>query len=292
MDNRSIVMYCNACGKENPDDAEFCNHCGADLANVGTFKIKPVGMDKKWTPTLKIIVGIVVIIIIVAIAAVIIGMQVSSSQGKSVITPVPTPIVTNTPVPTTTKSPPQRDGNVTIQTDKNSIFIGNPISLSGTCITGDTIQLISNLNQNMSGTLLSSGICSLDTWNYQWSTDYTFQPGSYTITVMDTTKNSYDRMTVKAEKGSVTVTVSGDRIFHVGDILTVSGTDTAGKNIEVTISSVKGNFVWYHGTSSVNSDNNWIHSLPILSITTPGSYNVTAKDITSHEIESTDIILS
>ena len=25
-------MYCPKCGKENPEDARFCMHCGADLS--------------------------------------------------------------------------------------------------------------------------------------------------------------------------------------------------------------------------------------------------------------------
>jgi len=29
------MAYCPRCGKQNPDDAKYCNNCGADLATGG-----------------------------------------------------------------------------------------------------------------------------------------------------------------------------------------------------------------------------------------------------------------
>ena len=64
-------MFCNNCGKENPDNSKFCKGCGAALDNSApqqTFVQQPAGngtaavKTKSGKKALKIIIGLIVVL--------------------------------------------------------------------------------------------------------------------------------------------------------------------------------------------------------------------------------------
>ena len=60
----------------------------------------------------------------------------------------------------------------------------------------------------------------------EFETTTTTEEKTYTIRVTSTDKAKYDTVKVKVEKGSVTITASGDRTYYIGEEITFSGTNT------------------------------------------------------------------
>ena len=216
------------------------------------------------------------------------GLKTANNQPALVITPIPTtPAPSYTaPVSISTTQPPQRDGKVTIEANKDSIIIGQPISFSGTCIQGNTIGLsVAGPGLSSNGELLAAGPCQSNIWSYQWSTVYSLQPGSYQVVVVDAQQNTYDYTTFTAQKG--TVTMVGSTNLQHPDMVTVSGTDTAGRNIEILAQTPESQSKWViiHYGIPVQSDNTWSNTFSINDIFPGGwgSYTIEALDTTSNQ---------
>ena len=87
-------MFCNKCGKEIPNHAQFCNYCGAPVNNFQsqpaapsapqTVEI-PVPKKKKGNLAVKIIIGIVVFIAVVFVAKLITGLFLNSLDDTPIL---------------------------------------------------------------------------------------------------------------------------------------------------------------------------------------------------------------
>lgn len=54
-------MYCSKCGKEIPDESDFCSYCGADL------QMKKDNNEEENSITENIICGIAIVVCVLAI---------------------------------------------------------------------------------------------------------------------------------------------------------------------------------------------------------------------------------
>lgn len=80
-------MFCNKCGKQIPDQAQFCNYCGAPVNNIKpqaaapsaprTVEI-PVPKKEKSGTGVKIIIAVVVLIVLVLVSRLITSMFLNS----------------------------------------------------------------------------------------------------------------------------------------------------------------------------------------------------------------------
>ena len=64
MFDEALIMYCIKCGKKNPDDIKFCEHCGFQLY---TDEIKTEHQADKLLTIIAIIVGILEVIVIITL---------------------------------------------------------------------------------------------------------------------------------------------------------------------------------------------------------------------------------
>jgi hypothetical protein len=79
-------------------------------------------------------------------------------------------------------------GEVTIIVNKNSIGIGDSVTFSGLCTTGDssvTLMLYGPGQYSTGRDLGSQSINADQTWTYKYQFDNTVQAGTYTVTVHD-----------------------------------------------------------------------------------------------------------
>ena len=103
-------MYCKKCGKQLPDDAEFCTYCGAkvdkqeDPSGVDASK-KKKPKKKKWKIVLAVIIGIV------AFTAIMNQLQQNGviPEPTETVTEETTEATTETTVPTETTEPTEED---------------------------------------------------------------------------------------------------------------------------------------------------------------------------------------
>ncbi len=185
-----------------------------------------------------------------------------------------------------------RSKALAITANKDSLVRGNSFAVT---ITGDarTDYHLCVKDGNINSPLITPGQTAVyyfipgeNDWNrtvktnaggtatIQFNTCKNTEDKAFTIRVNDKTNPfSYDEVKVKVEAGSVTVTTSGTGIYHIGDEITFSGTNTesnrvylfmTGPNLDpngVTLTTLAPvstpDLSTFVDTSTVNADDTW-----------------------------------
>ncbi|MCK9630034.1 MAG: P-loop NTPase fold protein [Methanoregula sp.] len=129
---------------------------------------------------------------------------------------------------------------VTIEANKDSIILGNPISFSGKCVDGgNKVRLVISGPGDYSNGLdiATLELSSPNKWNYTWTPGYSIQSGHYTARVLDLEKRVFDEVDFSVEKGAVTIVSHGAQSYSLGEKIKFSGTCTAGPAVFLSIIS-------------------------------------------------------
>src|SRR5258708_30389240 len=86
-------MYCNNCGKNNPEGSKFCQHCGIKMTEKNTIN---TSSEQKSSHAGAWIVGIIVILVIIGFIWMLASSSSSSSTNKLPTTSAGTSTDTNT----------------------------------------------------------------------------------------------------------------------------------------------------------------------------------------------------
>ncbi|MFA4849831.1 MAG: hypothetical protein WC626_08910 [Methanoregula sp.] len=127
---------------------------------------------------------------------------------------------------------------VTIEADKDVFIVGRGVTLSGFCIKGGTfVRLVAfGPGEYAEGIEIAAPkVTPTNIWKYHWEPGYSIPPGMYTFTVFDSNKQISDNVIVKAEKGAVTIVVSGYLSYYIGEKIKFQGTSTASESVYLFI---------------------------------------------------------
>jgi hypothetical protein len=158
----------------------------------------------------------------------------------------------------------RRDEEVKIEADRDSFIIGRSVEVFGYSFSNENyVRLVLfGPGQFSEGLEIASPLVSdTNVWRHTWSPGYSIQAGLYTFVVYDTSKRISDEVSVKAEKGSVTICASGSQSYYIGEKIKISGTSTASTSVYLAIRNVS---AMPHARKldelSVISKNNDLHS--------------------------------
>jgi len=130
------------------------------------------------------------------------------------------------------------DKIVRIEADRQAFVIGNSISFNGfSANCGDHVHLVifgpGKFSKGIN--VANPSVSRSDTWNYKWSPDLSIFPGDYTVTVFDAENTISDEVLVRAEKGSVSISVRGTGSYYIGERINFQGICTSGKKVFLSI---------------------------------------------------------
>jgi len=131
-----------------------------------------------------------------------------------------------------------RDEEVRIEADRDSFVIGGSVEVFGYSFTNENFVrlVLFGPDQFSEGIEISTpSVNDSNVWRYRWSPGYSIQAGLYSFVVFDPKKRISDEVTVKAEKGAVTVVASGSQSYYIGEKIKISGTSTASTAVHLAI---------------------------------------------------------
>jgi predicted nucleic acid-binding protein len=131
-----------------------------------------------------------------------------------------------------------RDEEVRIEADRDSFVIGRSVEIFGYANTNENYVRLFLYGPGEFSEGLEVATPAIDNsnrWRYSWNPGYSIQAGLYSFVVFDSRKSISDEISVKAEKGAVTIVASGAQSYYVGEKIKISGTSTASKSIFLAI---------------------------------------------------------
>lgn len=132
----------------------------------------------------------------------------------------------------------KRDTEVRIESNRDSFIIGKSVDLSGHSYSNDVFVrlIVFGPGKYSEGVEIATpSISASHRWNYSWCPELDTNPGLYTIFVYDAQKHVSDEVTVRAEKGAITIFAAGDQTCYIGERIKLAGTSTASKEVYLTI---------------------------------------------------------
>ncbi len=132
----------------------------------------------------------------------------------------------------------RRDEEVRIETDRDSFVIGRSVEVLGYSYTNeDFVRLVLfGPGQFSEGIEIATPeVSDSKRWKFTWDPGYSIQAGLYTFVVFDPQKRISAEVSVRAEKGSVTVVAHGDQSYYIGEKIKLSGTSTASRSVFLAI---------------------------------------------------------
>jgi len=134
-----------------------------------------------------------------------------------------------------------RDEEVKIEADRDSFVIGRSVEVLGYSYTNEKyVRLVlfgpGQFSEGLE--IATPPVSDSNFWKYTWNPGYSIQAGLYTFVVYDPQKRISDEITVKAEKGAVTIVASGSGSYYIGEKIKFSGTSTASTSVYLAIRGV------------------------------------------------------
>jgi hypothetical protein len=135
----------------------------------------------------------------------------------------------------------RRDEEVKIEADRDSFVIGRSVEVFGYSYTNEKyVRLVlfgpGQFSEGLEIATLT--VSDSNSWRYTWNPGYSIQAGLYTFVVYDPEKRISDEVTVKAEKGAVSIVASGPQSYYIGEKIKFSGTSTASTSVFLAIRGV------------------------------------------------------
>jgi hypothetical protein len=131
-----------------------------------------------------------------------------------------------------------RDEEVRIEADRDSFVIGRSVEIFGYANTNENyVRLFlygpSEFSEGLE--VATPAVDNSNRWRYSWNPGYSIQAGLYSFVVFDSRKKISDEISVKAEKGAVTIVASGAQSYYIGEKIKIGGTSTASKSVFLAI---------------------------------------------------------
>lgn len=107
-------MFCWKCGKEIPDEAQFCSYCGTDVKNTGVAKTDAgaaktdAGVGEKRDYRAFVAIGLIILLLLAAATILIGALSNREKADTAAETPLPSegsPTAAESPAPTETPAP-------------------------------------------------------------------------------------------------------------------------------------------------------------------------------------------
>jgi len=137
-----------------------------------------------------------------------------------------------------------RDEEVNIKADRDSFVIGRFVQVFGYSYTTEKyVRLVLFGPGKFSDGLeiATPAVSDSNSWKYNWNPGYSLQSGLYTFVVYDPEKRISDEVSVRAEKGAVTIVAAGDSSYYIGEKIKLSGTSTASTLVYLAIQGENAN---------------------------------------------------
>lgn len=125
-----------------------------------------------------------------------------------------------------------------IEIDRDSFVIGRTVEVFGFSYTkGSFVRLfVFGPDHYSEGIEIANPqVSDRYKWRYLWDPGFSIPEGTYTFVVYDPDKRNSDDVSVKAEKGAVTIVSAGSPSYYIGEKIKFSGTSTASKSIFLAI---------------------------------------------------------
>jgi hypothetical protein len=197
-------------------------------------------------------------------------------QPPVVSTPVPQTPVLPTLIP---KSPDQKI-QLTIESDKESYFLGEPVEFSGTCGGSDTVILkVYGPGKYLDGVeLVKEPVLDNHKWGYTWNFGNAARPGLYTMYVYDPRNTVSERTGVIIRESVLTITAN-IHDFVRGNPVIFSGTCRGSDAVVVTLfgPGPYSNGVIL-GYPDVLADHSWSYTWTPGTSLDPGTYTMNVRD--------------
>ena len=175
--------------------------------------------------------------------------------------------------------PPQ----VTIQTSKKIMTVGDSIVISGTCVGCDNVLLtIYGPGKYASGvSLIPQNVDHAGSWSYIWNPGQSIQSGAYIFVAEDPKKTTSGRAEFSVVGGGVVSITANRYSIAKGDALTFSGLCTTGAQnvLLVLYGPDKYSSGVELGTISVMGDKTWRFKYTLDSSALTGTYTMNVYDI-------------
>lgn len=134
-----------------------------------------------------------------------------------------------------------RNQEVRIESDRDSFVIGRTVELIGYANTDENfvrLEIIGPGEYSKGIEIDTPTISESHSWRYTWNPGYSIPAGSYTFVVYDSRRLISDEVTVKAEKGGITIVAAGHQSYYIGEKIKFSGTSLASTSVFLTIRGV------------------------------------------------------
>jgi len=118
---------------------------------------------------------------------------------------------------------------VDIYANKDAILIGRSIRFFGHCINGGSIVKLTAIKTGEHSKwkeIASPTVSASGEWSFEWAPDVSSESGEYLMKVADSLNHVSDVISVRIEKGAVTMVAHGRQVYYLGEKVRLSGTST------------------------------------------------------------------
>jgi hypothetical protein len=130
---------------------------------------------------------------------------------------------------------------VSLELDRDSFVIGRSVEVFGYSYTNEKFVhlVLFGPGQYSEGLEIATpSVPDSNRWRYIWNPGYSIKAGLYTFVVYDSKKRISDEVTVKVEKGAVTMVTAGSSTYYIGEKIKLSGTSTASDSVYLAIRGI------------------------------------------------------
>lgn len=130
------------------------------------------------------------------------------------------------------------DEIVNIRIDRDSFVIGRTVEIFGISYNkGGYVHLVLfGPDEYSEGVEIATPhVSDKYKWRYLWDPGFSIPAGKYTFVVSDPDNRNSDDVSVKAEKGSITIVSAGAQNYYIGEKIKFSGISTASNSVFLAI---------------------------------------------------------